>query len=145
MDVLAHFKSAIRNLCPKCRVRFFVLLFFLPVKWKMTEYEITKGNAEVLAVAKKNKNKVVLLDFGAVWCGPCRSIAPYLHELTKKYDGELVLCTINVDEEGNQDLSEAYDVKSLPTLVWIQGMNVVKRIEGADKKAIGQVCQDLCT
>ncbi len=110
----------------------------------MAEQEITNGNTQLLEIAKKNKSKVLMLDFGASWCAPCRSINPLLHQLSQQYENNLVLCKIDVDLPENQDLCDAYKVNSLPSLVWIQQMNILKRIEGADKEAIKKICQTLC-
>ena len=60
----------------------------------------------------------VLLDFWAVWCGPCKNIAPILDELAEEYDGRVKVGKVNVDEE--RALAQAFGVRSIPTLAIIK-------------------------
>lgn len=57
----------------------------------------------------------VLVDFWASWCEPCKMAEPVLEELSKQYDGKVVIAKVNVDE--NRDLSIKYSVLSIPTTV----------------------------
>lgn len=113
------------------------------------EYEISGGNDELLAIATSHRNDIILVDFYAEWCGPCKKIAPMLHEFVAHYgkrrDGgaRLVLCKVNVEEPGNDDLVSAYKVNAMPTLVWIANMKVMKRIEGADAAKIQTITEEL--
>ena len=103
----------------------------------MAEYIINGGNAELVKIAQYHSNDVILIDFHAVWCGPCKAIAPFLHELVAKYkdaNRKLILCKVDVDEQ--DELSQLYNVKSMPTLIWIDKGKMVYRIEGANKNKI---------
>ena len=60
----------------------------------------------------------VILDFWAVWCGPCKSIAPILDELSEEYDGRVKVGKINVDEQ--RALAQAFGVRSIPTLAIVK-------------------------
>ena len=80
----------------------------------------------------KNSDKLVLLDFYADWCGPCRMVAPLLHEIAEERPDVLV-GKINVDEE--PELAEAYGVYSIPTLVVLKNGEVLRRTSGARPKA----------
>ncbi len=74
----------------------------------------------------------VLVDFWAPWCAPCRSIAPLLEEIAKEYQGKLVVCKINVDE--NSKTPSSYDVRGIPNLVFFKGGKMVDRVVGAIPK-----------
>lgn len=75
----------------------------------------------------------VLLDFWAVWCGPCKMIAPHLDTLANEYDGRVVIRKVNVDEE--HELAEKYNIMSIPTLLFIKEGKVVDQIIGAVPKS----------
>lgn len=59
-----------------------------------------------------------VVDFYADWCGPCRSIAPYLVELAKEYAGQIIIYKVNIDK--CPEVSQAFDVKSIPTLLYLK-------------------------
>lgn len=114
----------------------------------MTEYKITRGNTQLFEIVQAHPNDIILLDFHAVWCGPCKAIAPMLHQLTEAYNsprgGRLILCKVDVDDQGNSDLMQGYQVRAMPTLFWIQGAQVVATVKGANSKEIQKICAELC-
>ena len=61
----------------------------------------------------------VLVDFYADWCGPCRMMAPVVHELAEAYEGKMKAVKVNVDEAGA--LAASYGVSSIPTLAYFEG------------------------
>ncbi len=75
-----------------------------------------------------NKNKLVLIDFWAGWCGPCRALAPTIEELAKEYAGRVVVAKLDVDE--NPKTAEKFQVYSIPTVVLIKDCCEVDRIVG---------------
>ncbi len=95
----------------------------------MSVLHITKDTfeAEVL-----KSDKPVLLDFFAVWCGPCKMIAPILDEIAEERE-DIKVCKVNVDEE--PELAAKYQVMSIPTLVVIKDGQVVNQSLGAKPKA----------
>ena len=81
----------------------------------------------------------VVVDFWAEWCGPCKSIAPILGELSADLDGQVTIAKVNVDD--NPDLAMRYNVMSIPTLLVFDGGEVHKRLVGAKGKS--QLLQEL--
>lgn len=74
----------------------------------------------------------VLVDFWAVWCGPCRMIAPIVDELANDYEGRIKVGKLNVDE--NNALAAKYGVMSIPTLLVFKDGQPVDRIVGFQPK-----------
>ena len=73
----------------------------------------------------------VLVDFWAVWCGPCKAIAPAVEDLAKRYKGKLKVGKMDVDE--HQQVPQAFQIRSIPTLLLFKGGKVVGTVIGADK------------
>ncbi len=94
----------------------------------MALIEINKNNFEEI----KNGAKPVLIDFYADWCGPCRMVAPIIHEIAEERD-DIVVGKINVDNE--PELAQKFGVMSIPTLVVLRNGEVVHQVAGARAKA----------
>ena len=75
----------------------------------------------------------VLVDFWAVWCGPCKAIAPTVEELAKQYKGKVKVAKMDVDE--HQQVPQRFGIRSIPTLLVFKGGRVVDTIIGAVSKA----------
>lgn len=75
----------------------------------------------------------VMVDFWAVWCGPCKVLGPIVQELSSDYAGKLKVGKVNVDE--NNSLAMKYGVMSIPTLKFFKGGKVVGEMIGAAPKA----------
>ena len=75
----------------------------------------------------------VLVDFWAVWCGPCKAIAPSVEELAKQYKGKIKIAKMDVDE--HQQVPQQYGIRSIPTLLVFKGGRVVDTIVGAVPKS----------
>lgn len=79
------------------------------------------------------KGKVVLADFSAPWCAPCRAMAPVLEELTRSYDGRTTIMEINIDTE--KDLATDFMVHSIPTLILFANGEEKKRFVGLQSRS----------
>ncbi len=90
--------------------------------------EITDANYEQYA----NSGKLVVIDFWAPWCGPCRSIAPMIEELAKEYEGKAVVGKLNVDD--NSETCEKFGIRNIPTILFVKNGNVVDKQVGAVPK-----------
>jgi thioredoxin 1 len=84
--------------------------------------------------AELGKHKEILMvDFWAEWCGPCRAIAPTLEELARESAGKVSLAKVNVDE--HPGLAARYGVRSIPTILFIKDAAVLDQVVGAVPKA----------
>ena len=97
---------------------------------------ITDDNFEEEVI---KSDKPVLIDFWAIWCGPCRIIAPIVEEMAKEYNGKVKIGKLDVDS--NQQSSIKYGVRSIPTLLLFNNGEIKETIIGAVPKA--QIVQKL--
>jgi len=83
---------------------------------------------------------VILVDFYASWCGPCKMLAPFIEEIAEEYEGKVKVCKVDVDEVGT--LAQKFNVHSIPTLMYFKdGKLKDVNVGFQDKKAIESVLE----
>ena len=91
--------------------------------------EFTEENFESTAL---KSDKLVMVDFWAEWCGPCRMVGPHVEELSKEYDGKAVIGKVNVDLHGV--IAAQFGVRNIPTIVFLKNGELVDKVVGAVPK-----------
>lgn len=95
----------------------------------MNEVKIDEQNFQKEVLESEHP---VMLDFWAVWCGPCKVLSPIVEELSHEYAGKLKVGKVNVDE--NNNLAAQYGIMSIPTIKFFKNGKVVGELVGAQPK-----------
>ena len=91
--------------------------------------EINEKNFEELVM---NSGKPVVLDFWAVWCGPCRMIAPLIEEMHNEYGDKAIIGKVDVDS--NNEIAVKFGIRNIPTVLFLKNGEVVDKVVGAVPK-----------
>ncbi len=94
-----------------------------------TTVHLTEANFDEALAAQSG---LLMVDFWAEWCGPCRAIAPVLEGLAVEYGDRVTLAKVNVDE--NPGLAARYGIRSIPTVLFLKQAKVVGDVVGAMPK-----------
>lgn len=92
---------------------------------------LTDSNFDI----EKSKYSLLVVDFWAAWCGPCKMISPIIEQLAEQYAGKIVFGKVNVDE--NPHISQRFGIQSIPTLMIVKEGQVIDVMIGALPK--GQI------
>ena len=96
----------------------------------MLEINLTNQNFEEEVLKKEG---VILVDFFATWCGPCKMLAPVLSQIAEEYKDKIRVGKVNVDE--NNELAMKYQIASIPTLIFFKNGEIVKTSVGLSTKS----------
>lgn len=99
----------------------------------ITKIDVTDNTFEE-KVIKQSNDKLVLVDFWAPWCAPCKMVAPILNEIAEENSNTVTIAKVNVDQ--NQQISQKYNVRNIPTMILFKDGKVMKRITGVKPKKI---------
>jgi len=75
----------------------------------------------------------VMIDFWAVWCGPCRTIAPYVEQIASEYEGKAVVGKVDVEE--SPDIASRYGIRNIPTILFFKDGKLADKQVGMTAKA----------
>jgi thioredoxin 1 len=107
----------------------------------MAEIELTDATFQKEVLESKEP---VLVDFWAPWCGPCRMLAPVVHEIAEEYQGRVRVTKLNTDEHPNA--AGTYRISAIPSLLFFKGGKVAEQLVGVHSKAeIKKILESLFT
>jgi thioredoxin 1 len=92
--------------------------------------ELTSANFDSYL---NESNKLIIIDFWAEWCGPCRLIAPIIKELSEEYGDKAIFGKVDVDQE--VELATKYGIRNIPTVLFIKNGKIIDKIVGALPKS----------
>lgn len=117
-------------------IALFIFMVFR-AKARMKNIPLVNDHEKILNLTDKNfrnqtKNKIVLVDFWAAWCGPCRVMAPVLNEIAGELKGSSYVGKVNVEQY--QSLAQKFKVRGIPTMVLFKNGIEVNRFVGVKSK-----------
>lgn len=110
---------------------------FLMARYKMKNIPVVADHSNIITLTDKNfdhqlKNKVVLVDFWASWCAPCKMMAPVLNDVAEELTGNANVGKVNVEEY--QVLAQKYQIRNIPTMILFKNGKEVNRFVGVKNK-----------
>jgi thioredoxin 1 len=110
---------------------------FFKARTAMKNIPVVDDNEKILTLTDKNflhqtKNRLVLVDFWASWCAPCRMMAPVLNEVSSELSGNSHVGKVNIEQY--QSLAQKFQVRNIPTLILLKNGTEVNRFVGIKNK-----------
>lgn len=112
-------------------------VLYLVARSKMKNTPVVEDNDDIIKLTDKNfdhqtKNRVVLVDFWADWCMPCRMMAPVLNDLAGDLNGNAYVGKVDVEQ--NRELAQKHNIRNIPTMVLFKNGKEVNRFVGVKTK-----------
>jgi thioredoxin 1 len=112
-------------------------VLFLMARYKMKNIPVVADHSNIITLTDKNfdyqlKNKIVLVDFWASWCAPCKMMAPVLNDVAEELTGNANVGKVNVEEY--QVLAQKYQIRNIPTMILFKNGKEVNRFVGVKNK-----------
>lgn len=104
-----------------------------------------KNPTDLVDHIKNNPNSLVVVDFFADWCGPCKMIGKlFEQELIPTYGDKLILIKVDASNSALDSLSDQFQVRGIPRLIFYHNKKIVDDVTGADKSVIETICKTYC-
>lgn len=100
---------------------------------------VVENNEDFSKKLDEAGDKLVVVDFYATWCGPCKMIEPFLKQQSEIYKDEVVFLKVDVDE--NEEIASQYEISCMPTFLFIKKREKVDEISGANQEMIKQMLE----
>lgn len=90
---------------------------------------------EFLNNSKENSNTLMVIDFKASWCGPCKTLTPFMEELVPNYP-DVIFYVIDSDDDETEEIVDHFEIKALPSIIYLKNGEVLDTVIGVDKQKI---------
>ena len=91
--------------------------------------------ADFVNYSKSNPTKLMVLDFTASWCGPCKSLTPFITYLKEQYEN-VEFYEIDIEDDNTETITNTFDIKKVPTFIYYKNGEVCNTLIGTDKNKI---------
>ena len=108
-----------------------ISLTFKNLKLENMALELTDANFDEIVL---KSDKPVIVDFWAVWCGPCRMVGPIVQEIGEEYEGQAVVGKLDVDN--NPSIAQRFSIRNIPTILFFKNGEVVDKQVGSVPKQV---------
>lgn len=113
------------------------LILFIRARARMKNIPLVTDHEKILTLTDKNfqhltRNKLILVDFWAAWCAPCRIMGPVLNDVAQELQGQARVGKVNIEQY--QSLAQKFKVRSIPTLILLKDGNEINRFVGIKNK-----------